>query len=136
MRWNNVLPIVLLLAGCSSERQLLPDEGPTTLEVYQRHMAGEYPARPDAAAAERSAGTVRVTGEPIVLAQRPLSRRAAERIGDLRRDFRRVPNPEVLGYVYSHRQGNLPVPGYFTVFPLYTRDHYARPGEGTVEMRQ
>lgn len=136
MHGSKVLLIALLLTGCSSQRQLLPDAGPTTLEVYQSHLAGEYPARPDAAAAARSAGTVHVAGESLVLNQRPPSRRAAERIGDLQRDFRRVPNPEVLGYVYPHRQGNLPVPGYFTVFPLYERDHYAQPGEGLVELRR
>jgi len=37
------LALALGLAGCASgprERDLLPDEGPTTLEVYERHLSG------------------------------------------------------------------------------------------------
>ena len=36
--------ILLGMAGCASgpgESDLLPDEGPTTLQVYERHLAGE-----------------------------------------------------------------------------------------------
>ena len=50
-------------------------------------------------------------------------------LADLR-DFQSVPNPEILGYVYPHLSGDLPVPGYYTVFRLRPSDHYAQPGEG------
>lgn len=47
--------------------------------------------------------------------------------------FPQLPNPSVVMYIYPHQAGtgyNLtPVPGYSTVFPLYTHVYYALPGE-------
>ena len=57
------------------------------------------------------------------------SRRSHPALTDLQRDFQRVPNPDILGYVYPHRAGDLPVPGYYTVFSLYEKTPYAQPGE-------
>ena len=57
------------------------------------------------------------------------TRSSAAALADLQ-DFQPVPNPEILGYVYPHLSGDLPVPGYYTVFRLRPSDHYARSGEG------
>ncbi|WP_444679432.1 TIGR03751 family conjugal transfer lipoprotein [Halomonas sp. E19] len=45
--------------------------------------------------------------------------------------FRRLPNPDLVMYVFPHLAGSeqVPVPGYSTVFPLYQRTQYAMPGE-------
>ncbi len=47
--------------------------------------------------------------------------------------FPLLPNPNVVMYVYPHLAGidnsQSPVPGYSTVFPLYTQVNYAMPGE-------
>ena len=48
----------------------------------------------------------------------------------LQQDFQQVPNPDILGYVYPHFSGSLPVPGYYTAFPLRDKAHYAQLGEG------
>ena len=47
------------------------------------------------------------------------------------RQFHRLPNPDLVMYVYPHLAGSdpVPVPGYTTVFPLYQRVQYAMPGE-------
>ena len=47
------------------------------------------------------------------------------------RQFQRLPNPDLVMYVYPHLAGTdpVPVPGYTTVFPLYQRVQYAMPGE-------
>ena len=47
------------------------------------------------------------------------------------RQFQRLPNPDLVMYVYPHLAGTdpVPVPGYTTVFPLYQRIQYAMPGE-------
>jgi conjugative transfer region lipoprotein (TIGR03751 family) len=43
--------------------------------------------------------------------------------------FPRLPNPDLVMYVYPHLAGTqAPVPGYSTVFPLY-ESQYALPGE-------
>lgn len=49
------------------------------------------------------------------------------------RQFQRLPNPDLVMYVYPHLAGTdpVPVPGYTTVFPLYQRVQYAMPGERT-----
>lgn len=45
--------------------------------------------------------------------------------------FKRLPNPDLVLYVFPHLTGTdpAPVPGYSTVFPLYQRVQYAMPGE-------
>ncbi len=50
---------------------------------------------------------------------------------EVHRQFQRLPNPDLVMYVYPHLAGTdpVPVPGYTTVFPLYQRVQYAMPGE-------
>ena len=53
---------------------------------------------------------------------------------EIRSQFPRLPNPDLVMYVYPHLAGSpegeqVPVPGYSTVFPLYERVQYAQPGE-------
>ncbi|WP_234271850.1 TIGR03751 family conjugal transfer lipoprotein [Billgrantia ethanolica] len=44
--------------------------------------------------------------------------------------FTRLPNPDLVMYVFPHLAGaEVPIPGYSTVFSLYTRPQYAMPGE-------
>src|SRR3546814_20982222 len=47
------------------------------------------------------------------------------------RQFHRLPNPDLVMYVFPHLAGTdpVPVPGYSTVFPLYPRVQYAMPGQ-------
>ncbi|MDG6398404.1 TIGR03751 family conjugal transfer lipoprotein [Pseudomonas quasicaspiana] len=47
--------------------------------------------------------------------------------------FKRLPNPDLVMYVFPHLAGTdpAPIPGYSTVFPLYQRVQYAMPGERT-----
>jgi conjugative transfer region lipoprotein (TIGR03751 family) len=51
-----------------------------------------------------------------------------DNIEELNTEFPRLPNPEIVLYVYPHFVGNdteqIPVPGYATVFNLYPQDHY------------
>jgi len=60
--------------------------------------------------------------------QEPYTRTAESEIRSL---FPRLPNPDLLLYVYPHLSGTeqAPVPGYSTVFPFYQRVQYALPGE-------
>ncbi|CEE91473.1 putative lipoprotein [Xenorhabdus nematophila str. Anatoliense] len=51
---------------------------------------------------------------------------------ELSQQFPRLPNPDMVMYVFPHlSQGNLPMPGYSTVFPFYYQVQYAMPGERT-----
>lgn len=47
--------------------------------------------------------------------------------------FARLPNPNIVMYVYPHQAGTgddvTPVPGYSTIFPLFQHVQYAMPGD-------
>ncbi len=138
--WESLLLISLtLVGGCAltpDGDDLLPDEGPTTLQVYEQHLAGEIAGESadesdnDSESVGSPQPTVVIVGESIAPGARAPSRRSHAALRDLQRDFQRVPNPEIIGYVYPHLTANVPVPGYYTVFPLYEGIHYAEPGEG------
>jgi len=121
------------VTGCSStpsESQRLPDDGPTTLQVYEAHLGGLPPGTASTAPAPgRTAPPPDGWGAPAAAGLTAPSRRSHQALTDLQRDFQRVPNPDILGYVYPHLAGDLPVPGYYTVFSLYEKTSYAQPGE-------
>jgi conjugative transfer region lipoprotein (TIGR03751 family) len=50
---------------------------------------------------------------------------------EIQRQFLRLPNPDLVMYVFPHLAGTqaVPIPGYSTLFPLYQRVQYAMPGE-------
>lgn len=52
---------------------------------------------------------------------------------EINAQFSQLANPNIVMYVYPREAGtgyNLtPVPGYSTVFPMYTHVYYAMPGE-------
>lgn len=148
------LAAISVLSSCSSNRSVLPDEGPTTMEVYDQHMAGGGSQINNTFKRDRKGNLIRPTqdanqegnstspntfgGSPWTSAKgdriMPLnigrSALAAREMDALQRDFRRIQNPEVIGYVYPHLSNNEhPVPGYFTSFNLYTTDHYAQSGD-------
>lgn len=52
---------------------------------------------------------------------------------EIDRQFQRLPNPDLVIYIFPHLSGTetVPIPGYSTVFPLHQRVHYAMPGERT-----
>ena len=100
---------------------------PVVLALIASLSACQTPPRAPAAAASPPPPP----GEPAGAAAGvdAATRSSAAALADLR-DFQPVPNPEILGYVYPHLSGDLPVPGYYTVFRLRPSDHYAQPGEG------
>ena len=130
------LALMLGLSGCASgpsEKDRLPDEGPTTLQVYEQHLGGDLArslGAPSDPPASTAIATPPISGEPIAPLMTVPSRRGHQELVALQEDFQRLPNPEILGYVYPHRAGDLPVPGYYTVFPLREGTSYAEPGEG------
>ena len=50
---------------------------------------------------------------------------------EIKSQFHRLPNPDLVMYVFPHLAGSepVPVPGYSTVFPFYRQLQYALPGE-------
>ena len=116
------------LAACSVTQpkadKLLPDSGPTTAEL----LTG---ARSKVDAFFGNGEHADYLGIPLTEGYAPNSSYSLAHVNELKRDFRKVPNPEIVAYVFPHiSDGELPVPGYFTMFHLYERDHYALEQEG------
>ena len=116
------------LAACSvtqpSSDKLLPDAGPTTPELISGQKSRVSAYFGNGVQAD-------YLGMPLTEGYAPNSAYSLAHVNELRRDFRKVPNPEIVAYVFPHiSDGELPVPGYFTMFHLYERDHYALEQEG------
>ena len=99
---------VAALAGCATSKEKLLTHGDRTMmDIWQQEDADMQ-----AAPAEQMRYTRTARNE-------------------VHRQFQRLPNPDLVMYVYPHLAGTdpVPVPGYTTVFPLYQRIQYAMPGE-------
>ena len=116
------LALTSALAGCTDKQAVLPPQAPTIEAIYAEHFRGN-------------------TGLDLELARdmqkrppdaHPGFRPAGAATDAIEARFARLANPVLILYVYPHlaEAERVPVPGYFTVFPLYERTEYAAPGEG------
>ncbi|MCS2611039.1 TIGR03751 family conjugal transfer lipoprotein [Halomonas sp. wenzhen-202101] len=120
-----------LLTGCATSKdELMPTNGMTMQELWQQ---GSSMSAGDAGqqniAATRATLRRPITSADMVEEQTRYTREAANEIHS---QFSRLPNPDLVIYIYPHLAGrdqSVPVPGYSTVFPLYQKPHYAMPGE-------
>jgi conjugative transfer region lipoprotein (TIGR03751 family) len=123
-----------LLSGCATgdKESILPQDGLTMKEVYQRHFSKPLG---DAAESVLSASikpyrTEGPSDQPQN--QNPSSTpytQSAEQ--SLQEQFPRLKNPTLIMYVFPHlsRDGQTPVPGYATGFSFYETIEFALPGE-------
>ena len=117
------ISLLALLQGCAADKDsLLPHGEHDMLATWNATAQGE-----------RSLHTARdVLRRPLEIEplriEAPYSRTAAN---EIRSQFPRLPNPDLVLYIYPHLAGSeqAPVPGYSTVFPLYQQVQYALPGE-------
>ncbi|MFB8831225.1 TIGR03751 family conjugal transfer lipoprotein [Azotobacter sp. CWF10] len=131
-RPRRILPALIclasLLAGCSTNKdELLPHDGQSMMDIWNQGTAASGPN-----------GTSRQLMDARQALRRPLTElprdqgsysRTAE--NEIHSQFKRLPNPDLVMYVFPHLAGSdpVPVPGYTTIFPLYQRVQYAMPGE-------
>lgn len=131
MHWINTMMVcaAIGLVGCStSQESTLPQPDTNVNAVWAEKMG-------------------RGTNDQLLqmrhelrrdLSPEALARRQSDYTRDSYREvfnqFPRLPNPDVVFYVYPHKTGSMPVPGYSTVFPLYERVHYATPGDQSARM--
>lgn len=120
------LALLLALAGCATDKDALLPHGELSMLDIWNHATGGQQTLQEARLQLR---------RPLEQAppQVPYSRSAANELHSL---FVRLPNPDLLLYVYPHLSGGqqAPVPGYSTVLPFYQRVHYALPGERQDEL--
>jgi conjugative transfer region lipoprotein (TIGR03751 family) len=129
-----LLGIALVLGGCATSKEdLLPHDDRTMLDIWNVETSGSAGGGPAARqlldarqALRRPLTEADVQATPGVQAR--YTRTAAN---EIYRQFHRLPNPDLLMYVFPHLAGSdpVPVPGYTTLFPLYQRVQYALPGE-------
>jgi conjugative transfer region lipoprotein (TIGR03751 family) len=138
--WTKGLALVVAaaaLGGCATSKEdLLTHGGRTMMDIWQQETgdgagggAGQAVRRQllDARQSLRRPLTeVDVQAAPA--GQMRYTRTARN---EVHRQFQRLPNPDLVMYVYPHLAGTdpVPVPGYTTVFPLHQRIQYAMPGE-------
>ena len=116
------LALTSALVGCTDKQAVLPPQAPTIEAIYAEHFRGDTGSDPEPARD---------------LQKRPVQAhsvhgRAGAGADAIEARFARLANPVLILYVYPHlaEAERVPVPGYFTVFPLYERTEYAAPGEG------
>jgi conjugative transfer region lipoprotein (TIGR03751 family) len=132
----SVVATLTCVAGCATRKEKLLPHGPATmLDVWTQNTAGGLTSvRPSRVLADARASLRR----PLTSADRGAA--AADTLSytrdaqnEIDRFFVRLPNPDLVMYVFPHLAGEhpVPVPGYSTVFPLYEHVQYALPGERT-----
>ena len=128
---------VMVLGGCATSKdKLLPHGNHTMLDVWQQETGGSGGGPGGGQVARQlldaRQGLRRPLTEGDVWAA-PAANAAYTRTAtnEIRQQFRRLPNPDLVMYVFPHLAGTdpVPVPGYSTVYPLYQRVQYAMPGE-------
>ena len=127
------LTLVWLLGGCASSKDdLLPHGRHDMLDIWHRETGGGSGPLAGRRLLDARQSLCRPLTEADVKAAPGLAatytRTAAN---EIHRQFHRLPNPDLVMYVFPHLAGSdpVPVPGYSTVFPLYRRAPYALPGE-------
>lgn len=120
------LLLALAVTGCStSQETLLPvDENTTMMSIWGQRSGG------GGTLADARSQLRRPLADIPVQEQQSYTRTAAN---EVQSQFRRLPDPDMVMYVFPHLSGSegVPVPGYSTVFPFYTQVQYALPGERT-----
>ncbi len=137
--WINALTVLLAaatLAACATNKEkLLPHGDATMLDIWNQQTGGSAGGGQSARELLDARQTLRRlltdTDVQSVAAVNAAYTRTAQ--NEIYRQFYRLPNPDLVMYVFPHLVGTdpAPIPGYSTVFPLYERVQYAVPGERT-----
>lgn len=130
LKWGAALAFTLLVSACSTSKdELLPHGDNTMLDVWEQGTSGS-----NGSTAGRQLLDARQDMRRSLQAHqadKSLFTRTAQ--NEIYSQFKRLPNPDLVMYVFPHLAGSdpAPIPGYSTVFPLYQRVQYAMPGERT-----
>ncbi|MFJ4346345.1 TIGR03751 family conjugal transfer lipoprotein [Pseudomonas sp. NPDC089401] len=122
------LMLVTALTGCATNSEKLLTHGGRSMDQVWRQETGGDPSQRHLLYARQALR--RPLDEPESEDASSYTRTAKN---EIYRQFHRLPNPDLVMYVFPHLAGTdpVPVPGYSTVFPLYQRVQYALPGERT-----
>jgi conjugative transfer region lipoprotein (TIGR03751 family) len=129
-----VVVAVMALAGCATNKEkLLTHGGDTMLDIWNQETGGAAAGARASRELLDARQTLRrpLTEADVQTAPGVQARYTRTAQNEIYRQFHRLPNPDLVMYVFPHLAGTdpVPVPGYSTVFPLYQRVQYALPGE-------
>ena len=99
-----VLASISLLAACTTKDGVIPQDGPDMATIYEQHMAK--------LAADRA---VRVHAPPRPLTDPDYAGYTVSVYNELSARFGRLPNPDLVMYVFPHRAEGAPVPDAYVV---------------------
>jgi len=127
---------LLTLQGCSSLEDQIPQDGPDMESIYNEYTIGTTDAQATSSTGVTEAMTVTDklnTKERALIETSPalMSAYTRDASNELEGLFKTHPNPTLFMYTRPHLVGRdgIPVPGYTTQFKMFTRDHFALPGE-------
>ncbi|OWJ93178.1 conjugal transfer protein [Pseudomonas sp. A46] len=129
-----LLAVALTLGGCATSKdELLPHDEATMLDIWNVGTGGSAGGGQAARHLLDARQSLRrpLTEADVQAAPGVQARYTRTAANEIYRQFHRLPNPDLVMYVFPHLAGSdpVPVPGYTTVFPLYQHVQYALPGE-------
>ncbi|KWU48833.1 TIGR03751 family conjugal transfer lipoprotein [Pseudomonas palleroniana] len=127
---NWILLGSLTISGCTTDKdRLLPHNQQTMLSIWDANANSAKQSLNDSQLLQARSTLHRPLNEPAQ--DLPSYTRTSQ--NEIYSQFKRLPNPDLVMYVFPHLAGSdpVPVPGYSTVLPFYQRVQYAMPGERT-----
>ncbi|MED8913236.1 TIGR03751 family conjugal transfer lipoprotein [Escherichia coli] len=132
MKGSVLCALVFLLAGCAtSKEELLPAGNSDMMAIWSGRQADQDSAD-NRTVTDTARSVLRrgLTNDEAAHRQQANTAYTRTQSSEIHQQFPRLPNPDMVMYVFPHLSaGNLPVPGYSTVFPFYHQVQYALPGE-------
>ncbi|AMB86014.1 conjugal transfer protein [Pseudomonas agarici] len=128
------LAIALLASGCStSKEEMLPHGENTMMDVWNQGTSGSGGSASSRQLLDARQSLRRSLDASPARSMEDNASFTRTAQNEIYSQFKRLPNPDLVMYVFPHLVGSepAPVPGYTTVFPLYQRVQYAMPGERT-----
>lgn len=122
--------ISLIASGCSTSKdELLPHGDNTMMDVWDQGASGSA----NSTRSRQLLDARQDLRRPLEAGETDNAKFTRTAQNEIYSQFKRLPNPDLVMYVFPHLAGSdpAPIPGYTTVFPLYQRVQYAMPGERT-----
>ena len=124
---------LMVLTGCATSKDdLLVHTDHTMLDIWNQETDSSSSSPASRALLDARQNLRRpLTDVDVQTAPGEQARYTRTAANEIYRQFHRLPNPDLVMYVFPHLAGTdpVPVPGYSTVFPLYQRVQYALPDE-------
>ena len=125
-----IASFIMLASGCSTSKdELLPHGDNTMMDVWDQGASGSS----NSTSSRQLLDARQDLRRPLEAGGTDNAKFTRTAQNEIYSQFKRLPNPDLVMYVFPHLAGSdpAPIPGYTTVFPLYQRVLYAMPGERT-----